>query len=505
MNKPTNTYGQVLKSSALIGGSSLMNIGIGIIRTKALALLLGPAGVGLLGVFNSIADLARSIGTIGISSSGVRQVAEAAGSGDTLKLARTVKTLRWLSVVLGAAGALLLLALAYPVSLFSFQDAGYTGSVALLALAVFCGSVTAGQTALIQGVRRIRDLALNSVLGALYGTIASILIIYFFRRSGVVPSIVCVALAGVATSWWYSRKIHVESVRVGFRGLSAEVGALLKFGVVFMASGVMTMAVGYLVRIIVIRCLDEESAGYYQAAWALGGLYVGFILQAMGADFFPRLTSAAKDNRECNRLVNEQAEVSLLLAGPGLLATLTFAPYVIQVFYSSKFGPAVEVLRWICLGMILRIVTWPMGFILVAKGSRAPFFWSELFTSAVQILLAWVCVRAFGLKGTGIAFFCGYLFYWGLIYCIVRSVSGFRWSPINFKLGTIYGSLVLVYFVSWYWLPSPVMLAGGTLGTLLVGYFSSRRVCSLVPLDRFPGFARRLILFLRLAARPSQA
>jgi len=28
------TYGQILKSSALIGGSSLLNIGIGIVRTK---------------------------------------------------------------------------------------------------------------------------------------------------------------------------------------------------------------------------------------------------------------------------------------------------------------------------------------------------------------------------------------------------------------------------------------------------------------------------------------
>ena len=95
----------------------------------------------------------------------------------------------------------------------------------------------------------------------------------------------------------------------------------------------MTMGVAYLVRIIVLRRFGEDAAGFYQAAWTLGGLYVGFILQAMGADFYPRLTVVANNPCECNRLVNEQAEVGLLIAGPGVLGTLTFASLVIQVFY----------------------------------------------------------------------------------------------------------------------------------------------------------------------------
>ena len=66
----------------------------------------------------------------------------------------------------------------------------------------------------------------------------------------------------------------------------------------------------------------------------------------MGADFYPRLTGWRKTT-ECNRLVNEQAQISLLIAGPGVIATLTFAPLVIAVFYSAAFWPAVSLLRWI--------------------------------------------------------------------------------------------------------------------------------------------------------------
>lgn len=498
------TYGQILRSSTVIGGASVLNIGLRIIRMKAMALILGPAGVGLLGLYGAVADLALTVAGMGINSSGVRQIAEAAGTGDAHRIARTVTTLRRVALLLGALGALLLMALCYPVSRVSFGDYQHAGSVALLALAVLFGAVAAGQMALVQGMRRIRDLALINVLGSLFGLLVGVPIVYVMGKGGVVPSLVGVAGAGIAVSWWYSRKIKVESVSMNLKDVSAEISTLLKLGFVLMASGLMGMGVAYAVRIIVLRKMGEDAAGFYQAAWTLGGLYVGFILQAMGADFFPRLTAVANEKSECNRLVNEQAEVSLLLAGPGVIGTLTFAPLVIQLFYSAKFGPAVEILRWICLGMTLRVASWPMGYILLAKGARQPYFWSEMASSAVQIALVWVCVLGFGLAGTGIAFFGGYVFYWFLIYAIVRSASGFRWSAANKQIGLIYAAMIAGVFIGWYFLPRGVFVVGGTLAAFGAGIHSLRTLCTLVPLERMPRLAQRLIVLLRLAPAKTQ-
>ena len=88
------SYGQILKSSALVGGSSVLNIGIGIVRTKAMAMLLGPAGFGLFGLYGSIADLTLTVAGMGINSSGVRQIAEAVGSGKWTESALTTVAFR---------------------------------------------------------------------------------------------------------------------------------------------------------------------------------------------------------------------------------------------------------------------------------------------------------------------------------------------------------------------------------------------------------------------------
>ena len=44
------------------------------------------------------------------------------------------------------------------------------------------------------------------------------------------------------------------------------------------------MGAAYVVRLVILRKVDLRAAGLYHSAWTIGGLYVGFILRAMGAD-----------------------------------------------------------------------------------------------------------------------------------------------------------------------------------------------------------------------------
>ena len=499
-----HSYGQILKSTSLIGGSSVLAIGIGVIRTKAIAVMLGPAGFGLMGLYSSIIDLALSIASLGIGSSGVRQIAESVASGNDARIARTVIVLRRTSVILGLLGAVLVVVFSGPLSTLTFGSDQHAGAVALLGLAVFFRSVSTGQGALIQGMRRIRDLAVIGVMGAFLGALISIILVYFLGERGVAPSLIGAAAMGLVISWWYSRKVKISYPAMTRTEVRQEAASLLKLGFAFMISGVLMMAAAYAVRAIVLRLDGLEAAGFYSAAWTLGGLYVGIILQAMGADFYPRLVGVAEDHPQCNRLVNEQTQVSLLLAAPGVIATITFAPLVIALFYSAKFAEAVEILRWICLGIALRVITWPMGFIIVAKNRQAVFIGAEVAWTVVNVLLTWFCVEAVGLNGAGMAFFGSYVFHGLMIYPIVMRLSGFRWSAANRKMGLLFLSLITVVFCGFQVLPPWWATGVGALAVILSGVYSIRVLLNLVSLDRIPRSLLRLLVWFRLAASDSQ-
>jgi len=494
------SYGQILKSSALIGGSSAINMVFSVIRTKAMALILGSSGFGVLGTYASIADLTRCIAGLGINSSGVRQIAESVGSGDEDRIACTVRTLRRVALFSGALGALLLVLLSKPISIFTFDgDSSRAGAVALLALVAFLGDISGAQMALVQGMRRIADLARMNILGALYGTVFSIVIVYFWKEKGLVPSLICVSAMAILTSWWYARKIKIKPVHVTLSGAWKEASEFVKLGSAFMVGSLATYACAYLVRAILIRKIGTDAAGHYQAAWTLGGFYIGFVLQAMGADFYPRLAGVANNHAECNRLVNEQTEVGLLIAGPGLLATLTFATLAIVLFTSAKFAPAAEILRWICLGMLLQVIAWPMGFIVIAKGKQKIFFWTELITNSLYAGLVWGCVHLFGLLGSGIAFFLLYLIHSATVYVIARHLTGFSWSPANRQLALMFTPLVAIVFAGWYILPRIPAAILGLAVTIPVAIYSAKTLFKLVPFERLPRLAQKMIRMLRLA------
>ena len=491
--KGGESYGQILHSSVLIGSSSLLNVVFGIVRTKAMALLLGPAGFGLFGLYSSISSLSETIAGMGVDSSGVRQIAQSSASGDPERSSRSAAVLLRVSLLLGGIGAAILVAFARQISVATFGNALHAGAIRLLSLVALLNVLTNGQRALLQGMRRMYDLARLAVFGTLFGVIVSIPIVYIFRDRGVVPAIVCMGLASLLVACYFTRTIRQSAPGMWSADQMREASSLLKLGVVFMSSYLVTVGSAYGIRIILLRNMGYEAMGYYQAAWTLGGLYVGFILEAMGADFYPRLTEVAVDSPTSNRLVNEQTQVGMLLAGPGILLTMTLAPLVIPLFYTRQFDEAVGVLRWICCGAFLQVITWPMSYILVAKGKQTLFLICELVWGIASLGLAWILMRSFGLNGAGMAFAGAYLIYGLLLLVIVARLSGFRWSPSNRKAGLLFLCLISIVVLSFGHLPFLTAVCVGATTSLLGVVYSIWTLSHLVTRDSLPRPVRRLL------------
>jgi enterobacterial common antigen flippase len=428
ISKRTQSYNQILKSSSIVGGAQVVNILVGMIRTKFVSVLLGPAGVGLQGMYSTIISLISTLTSLGINGSGVRDVAQAYGNGDPEHVAKTILTLRRMVWLTGLAGTLILIILAIPIDMYTFKSTEHSLSLMLLSVTLLFGSIAGGHSALIQGVRRIGDLARMTVIGSMAGSIIGISFYYMYGINGIVPAMIVMSLFNMITNWWFAKKIQLAKVIMTWRQIFIHASGLVKLGIALMLSGLVSTFVAYFTKTLVSRQIGLEAVGIFQTAFALAGMFMDFVLQAMGADFYPRLTAASSDHQEMNHIINEQTEIGLLLAVPGLIASIVLAPWIILIFYTDQFLPAVDMMRWFVFGCLGKVISWPMGFILLAKGYGRLFFASEITFGITHIILIWIGLKLFGLLGVAVAFVLLYVLYAIFMLVLSGRLIGFRWN-----------------------------------------------------------------------------
>jgi len=257
-------------------------------------------------------------------------------------------------------------------------------------------------------------------------------------------------------------------------------------------SGLTASGTAYLTRVLVEHQLGMEAVGIYTATWMLSSYYAGFVLTAMGTDFLPRLTAASHDNATMNRLVNEQTEMGIVIAIPGVLATLALTPLVMKVFYSSAFVDGAEMARWQILGVFLRVVSWPLSYLLIARGKSALFAVTELAFGAVNVVLISLCMNLWQLEGVGVSFALSYVFYTIMLAVITSWVTGFCWTGTALKL-LIPALLILVtIFGCTRLLPERWSIAIGLVATAVVGTASFLKLQHMLRVDLWQAIHRTL-------------
>ena len=174
----------LIKSMLVIGSAQVVNILISIVRMKVLAVLLGPSGLGLLSIYQSLLDMVQQTAGLGMGSSGVREIASSRGEEATLSRVRRV--LFSAHLVQGALAMLAVWFLRAQIATWLFGDADRATEVGLIGVAILLGLLGAAQIALLQGMRRINDLGRVTVIGAFVGSAAGLIAVWTQGESGLI-------------------------------------------------------------------------------------------------------------------------------------------------------------------------------------------------------------------------------------------------------------------------------------------------------------------------------
>lgn len=474
----------------MLGGASAVTMLAGIVRSKMVALLLGPAGMGLIGMYQSLTAMVSSIACMGLNVSGVREIAAARGSGDDDRLRATIVTFRRLCWVLALLGAVLLAALAWPLSVFTFKSAAHTVPIAALSLVVLCAVLTCYHTALIQGAQQIRTVALLNASTAVLTVILAVGCFALWRQEGIVPALVVGAVAQYLVARHYSRSLPLPAPAPD-TAPSQEIRAnLLKLGGLFLFFGIAAAAAAYLQRTIILRQMGDQAVGMFQAASALSMLYASYVLSAMGTDFLPRLTAVAGDSAQINRLVNEQTVVAMLLGIPGIVATIVLARLVIPLFYTSEFGPAIQLLQLMAVGVFGRLVSWPIGFVLIAKMHVRFNVIAELLSHINFFVVLLIGIPLIGLHASGVAPIVVYVIHTALVFWMVHRLTQFSWSGKVRAVVALGVVMIVAALAAAHLIPHPYDLAAGLALLALAAWSSYRQLCQVTELTLSSGLRR---------------
>lgn len=386
------------------GGVQAVQILAGMIRGKSAALLLGVGGMGVASLYASAAAVVQQIAVAGLNLAVVREISGMSDDEESCRVAATVS--RRLTDLCAVAGVILCLLLSPLLSLLTFGSYEYTVGFMCLSLMVGMSVAATGRQALLQATRSLRPLAGATICSTVVSVVVAVPLYWAFSVNGIVPAMIAGSLSWL---WFYSRAVgrlrrYGGSVGVRLRDHKPLVRRLLRSGMSLMAVGAMSVGVTFAVNVWLRAEAGESSVAMYNAASSVSSQCASLVFMAMAMDYFPRISALAGDRKAMSDVVEHQICAVLTVLAPMSCLLSAMAPLVTGLLFSSEFDGMIPMLRWLSVAMVLKGVSYPLGYVPLAMGHRRLYFRLEGICGTVTVFTAVAAGYAVGgLEGIGVA------------------------------------------------------------------------------------------------------
>jgi O-antigen/teichoic acid export membrane protein len=432
MEEERKSYNSIFKASAIFGGVQIFQVFIQIIRAKIVALLLGPAGVGVFGLFNVTVSFVSSITNFGLGTSAIKEIAVANEQNKENKISETLYVLKKLVWFTGLLGMIISIIFSPLLSQLTFGNFDYTYTFVWLSISLLFNQLTTGKLVILQGLRKVKILAKANLLGSVFGLIIVFPLFYFFRIDGIATSIIVYSITLYFFAWYFTRTIPLQYIQINNNEVFRKGKVMLTMGFILGISGLITALSNYLTSLFIVNFGSIEQLGFYNAGIAITTNYTGLIFAAIATDYHPRL-SALENDTLVKQAVNQQAEIALIILTPLILIFLVFGDFFIQILYSNDFLSIKPMICWILLGTFFKLFSWAISFTFVARGKIKLFFWNELVANIYVLIFSLIGYYYFGLIGLGFAFLVSFVIYSVQVYILARKNFEFSYESLFIK------------------------------------------------------------------------
>ncbi len=423
----------VLRATAILSSGSVVRVGVGVVANKIWAVLIGPIGIGYLGVMQGVVGIASVIAGVGVGTGVVRLGAQAISRGETeesMALKRAALLITWCA---GLAMLTLFTLFRAPLSRWIFDSSDQALSLPVLGAAVCLMAVSATHTGILNAHHDVKSLTQSAIYGVIAGSILSVALIWYLRVEGVVWAVLGLS-AGlyVFTRHYASRYVSLAGVKRS--ELAQSMRRLFSFGIPYVGSTLMGTGVILALPLLVNELLGLEGVGYYRAALTISVGYLGILTTALAQDYYPRISAVSDDPNEVALLLNQQLRLTLLIGGPIIVCAVATAPLTVPLIYSSEFAPTVGLLSWQLIGSLFKFWAWTFAFVILARSPSSLYFIVETVVGVALVGATWYGIEWLGLIGAGVGYSAAYLIYALVVWGAAQRAGRIRVWLSNFGL-----------------------------------------------------------------------
>lgn len=393
----------VLKYTGVFGGVQGLKMLISIIRNKLASNLLGPAGIGLMGIYINVSDFLASCTNMGIPLSGVQQLAEHSQEDEQANLAQTVAVIRSWCVVASVAAMLLCVALAPLLgTLFSDGENTVSWEIALLAPMVGALLLTGGELTVLKGTRHLKRVAIISALSAIMTLLVTVPFFWALGTKGIIAALDISTLCVLMVHLWFSVQLYPWRIAIMEKWVWQQGWPMVRTGIPYVLASIATSGVAMALPALMLRYGTMDDVGHYRVGYMIMVTYTSIVFTAIDTDYFPRLSSVNHDPLLRNQTLNQQIRVSVLVLAPLLICVLLPMPLLIRLLYSEEFLPVANMAVCSVFYTYLKGITTPIGYLPLASGHSLLYLCMEVAYDIVSLAIIVSCYREWGLTGAGI-------------------------------------------------------------------------------------------------------
>lgn len=390
-----------VRVSGTNGVITLLKTGVSLFSNKIIALVIGAAGIGIVGQLQNVMTIIMLISSGGFNQGLTKYISQEKEDEESLNkfIGTAFFATLFLSVVTGIVTAIL----STYISTTIFGDRKYFSVIVVFALTLFFYNLNNLLIAIINGFQFYKRFFKINITTTIVSMVMSVGLVLLFNVYGALLAIVLSqSVVCLITYWMVKNDKWIAAF--SYKYFSKDnLKLLLKFTSITIFSSILWPIVGIVIRTYVIKYISVQEAGFWEATTKLNVYIVNLAVGSFAVYLLPRLAEI-KDPGILKREVKDVFKIIIPVTLLGFGTLYLFRDLVIRLLYTAEFLKVGDYLGLQMVGSFFWMCKMVPMNLLLAKGKTNLYLTFEIVFCLVYVLLAIIFIPMYGVQGIQLSF-----------------------------------------------------------------------------------------------------